>query len=174
MSKHRFDHTVDHTLDRKVGSKFIDGSPEGLQRIEVITGVGGRRRWPAEAKARIVVESFEPGAVVSEVARRHGLSPQQVFGWRHQARGMVADANAVRDVPALPKSEAAFAPVIVDSVIDSAAAEPTAPSQSERPVAAIADAASIEIALGGAVVRVRGAVDVKALAAVLKVLKVAS
>ena len=168
MSKHRFDHTVDHTLDRKVGSKSQDGSPEGLQRFEVITGVGGRRRWPAETKARIVVESFEPGAVVSEVARRHGLSPQQVFGWRHQARSMVVDA--VRDVPALPKPEAAFAPVIVES----AAAKPTTPPQCERPVATIAEAASIEIALGGAMVRVRGAVDPKALTAVLKALKVTS
>nr|WP_245315820.1 transposase [Bradyrhizobium neotropicale] len=31
-------------------------------------------------------ETLVPGAVVSEIARRHGLTPQQVFTWRRQAR----------------------------------------------------------------------------------------
>jgi transposase len=62
--------------------------PEAVQvrRLEVITGEVGRRRWSAEAKARILVEASAPGAVVSAVARRHGLRPQQVFAWRRQAR----------------------------------------------------------------------------------------
>jgi len=51
-----------------------------MRRIELITGTGRRRRWSADEKARIVVESLKPGASVSEVARRHGLSPQQLFG----------------------------------------------------------------------------------------------
>jgi transposase len=37
-----------------------------------------RRRWSDEVKARIVAESFAPGAVVSDVARRHGLSPRHL------------------------------------------------------------------------------------------------
>jgi transposase len=53
-----------------------------VRRIELITGTGRRRRWSSEDKARIVVESLEPGVSVSEVARRHGLSPQQLFGWQ--------------------------------------------------------------------------------------------
>jgi transposase len=52
----------------------------------VITGAGGRRRWTVDDKARIVEETLEPGASVSVVARRHGLTPQQVFGWRREAR----------------------------------------------------------------------------------------
>ena len=56
------------------------------------------------------------GRDVCHVARRHGLSPQQLFGWRHQARNMMADADAERDARALPKpEEAAFAAVIVGS-----------------------------------------------------------
>ncbi|WFU14853.1 transposase [Bradyrhizobium sp. CB3481] len=31
-------------------------------------------------------ETLVPGAVVSEIARGHGLTPQQVFTWRRQAR----------------------------------------------------------------------------------------
>jgi transposase len=57
-----------------------------VRRLEVITGALGRRRWSAEAKARIVAESLAPGVVISEVARRHDLRPQQLFAWRHQAR----------------------------------------------------------------------------------------
>ena len=34
----------------------------------------------------VVAESLEPGVVISAVARRHGLTPQQLFGWRHQMR----------------------------------------------------------------------------------------
>jgi len=41
--------------------------------VELITGQRRRRRWTAEEKARIVAESFEEGANISEVARRHGV-----------------------------------------------------------------------------------------------------
>lgn len=44
-----------------------------------------RRRWSAEAKARILEESLAPGANVSAVARAHQVSPQQVFAWRRKA-----------------------------------------------------------------------------------------
>ncbi|MES1991991.1 MAG: transposase [Pseudomonadota bacterium] len=42
--------------------------------------------WPDEVKARIVSESFEPGAKVSAVARRHRLTPQHLTSWRRAAR----------------------------------------------------------------------------------------
>ncbi|WP_394030653.1 transposase [Xanthobacter wiegelii] len=35
----------------------------------------GRRRWAADDRARILEETLVPGAVVSVVARRHGLTP---------------------------------------------------------------------------------------------------
>ncbi|MGL3104486.1 IS66-like element accessory protein TnpA [Bradyrhizobium sp. BR 1432] len=54
-------------------------------RIEVYAGVG-RKRWPDDLKAEIVAESFRPGAVVADVARRHGCRPQQVHDWRRRAR----------------------------------------------------------------------------------------
>jgi transposase-like protein len=82
MSRHRFDHSVDHSDDTKA-------APARWQRIEVITGVERQRKWSAEEKAEIVAESLAEGAVVSEVARRHGLSPQQLFGWRARLRDAV-------------------------------------------------------------------------------------
>ncbi len=45
-----------------------------------------RRRWSDDAKARIVAESYAPGALVSEVARRHEISPQLFSAWRKAAR----------------------------------------------------------------------------------------
>jgi len=58
-----------------------NGSP-----VEVL-GVERRRRWSREAKAAMVAETYEPGASVSMVARRHGVAPSQLFGWRRLAEG---------------------------------------------------------------------------------------
>ncbi|WP_352972953.1 transposase [Mesorhizobium sp. M1334] len=60
--------------------RFVPGldhrlEPEGeVRRFEVINGAMGRRRWRADDRAQIVEESLAPGAVVSVVARRHGLT----------------------------------------------------------------------------------------------------
>ena len=55
-------------------------------RNMVERGVGRRRRWRADDKGRIIAESYAAGAVVSEVARRHDITPQQLFVWRKAAR----------------------------------------------------------------------------------------
>src|SRR5260370_12613969 len=81
----RFDQTLEHTFESKPDSGG-DDAVTSVHRIELITGTGRRRRWSDDDKACIVVESLRPGANVSEVARRHGLSPQQLFGWRREAR----------------------------------------------------------------------------------------
>ena len=74
----------DHTLEHKHGIKRVEAG--GTARDIRITGTGRRRSWSADDKARILAASMRPGANVSEVARRHGLSPQQLFGWRREAR----------------------------------------------------------------------------------------
>ena len=60
--------------------------PEPVRRIEVFTGAGRRRSWSPEEKAAIIVESYGAGETVCAVARRHGLTPQQLFAWRRLAR----------------------------------------------------------------------------------------
>jgi transposase len=64
--------------------------------VEIQVGAERRRRWNDEVKGRIVAESYAPGAVVSEVAHRHGISPQHLFVWRKAARAGVLSLPAQR------------------------------------------------------------------------------
>ena len=57
-----------------------------MVRAEVLNGAERRRRWQFEDKARIVGESFAPGATVSGVAQRNGVCKSLVFTWRQQAK----------------------------------------------------------------------------------------
>jgi Transposase len=43
-------------------------------RVEVLGGIERRRRWSSDEKMRLVEETLAPGANVSEVARRNGIS----------------------------------------------------------------------------------------------------
>ena len=75
-----------------------------VHRLEVFTGAGRRRSFSDEDKARIVAEIVTSGDSVSGVARRHGLSPQQLFGWRRQLRVSEAgrsEADRLQCVPAV-------------------------------------------------------------------------
>jgi transposase len=65
-------------------------APDAVRRVEVITGVARRRRWPRSEKARIVAESYAPGASATAVAVRHGLHRNQIFAWRRQLRNRAA------------------------------------------------------------------------------------
>jgi transposase len=111
----------------------------GYQRVEVLTGPGRRRVWDEATKARVVAESSAPGAVVSAVARRWQIAPQQLFTWRREMREASGTA-ALRFVPI---------------VSDPPAAEMASPG------------AGLEVALAGAVVRVSPGVDPALLIAVL-------
>ena len=137
---------------------------KGYRRIELITGEARRRRWTAEEKAQILAESFEPGARVADVAWRHGLSRGLLWTWRHEARkrGAVGEQSFVP----LRIAEGPAAPV------RSTLAEPAAgvgPAVSGKPEDSKAGSAagSIDIELGGARVRVSGAVDAASLRQVL-------
>ena len=78
---------------------------EPARRLEIFTGAGRRRTWSAAQKAAIVAESVGGSESVSAVARRHGLTPPQLFAWRRQARGQSVMA----------KEHLSFASVVVNS-----------------------------------------------------------
>ena len=55
-----------------------------LSRVEVITSVERRRRWPQAEKERLVALSLAPGTSASQIARSAGLHVSQLFRWRKQ------------------------------------------------------------------------------------------
>jgi transposase len=56
-----------------------------ISRLEIVD-TGRRRRWPDEAKIRIVEESLSGPRLASATARRHGISSQLLFSWRKAYR----------------------------------------------------------------------------------------
>ena len=55
-------------------------------RGEVLTGPERRRRWSVAEKLAVVQASLVPGVTMAEVARRHGVTRQQVYDWRRAVR----------------------------------------------------------------------------------------
>jgi transposase len=146
-------HEVTMSKDsRKDGDKdrhtpILEDGSDTLQRVEIITGTGRRRRWSTDAKAAIVGESFAPGASASAVARRHDISPSLLFLWRRQAMRAKVAERGDGDVP----------PGFVRVAITGCGGE--LPSREEQ--------AAIEIEVGAVRIRVRGTVDRRALREVL-------
>ena len=125
----------------------ISDTRSGWRRVEVLTGPGRRRSWDAAAKAQVVAESYAPGAVVSAVARRWQMAPQQLFTWRREARaaGRVASPAGALD----------FVPILSDPPRGGAVRSP----------------AAIEVEMAGVVVRVGPGVDPAWLLTVLRAVR---
>ena len=73
-------------------------------RVEVITSVQRRRRWPTAEKIRLVEETMQPGMSVSYVARRAGVAPSllvlsgerdEVVGWGYDEESAIKVAQAL-------------------------------------------------------------------------------
>jgi transposase len=130
-----------------------DAKSGGFRRVELLTGPGRRRKWSDDDKARIVAETLEPGAVVTQVARRWQVSPQQVFGWRREMRlGTGTASTAPLDfVPMVPH------------------APPDAPEPSPPP--AQSPALPMEVKLADAVLRIPPGTDAALLTAVLRAIR---
>ncbi len=94
--------------------------------VTVLSGPERRRRWTTAEKLRIVEECLAAEAPVVEIARRHGVHPNQLHGWRRQARLGLLGADV-----AVVAQECRFVPIAV------------APAESkacEQPKTAVGDA----------------------------------
>ena len=138
-------------------------SPKGeerYRRVELITGTTRRLRRSDEERARILAESFEPGANISAVARRHGVNAGLLHYWRKCAKAEAHEAATTQ------------APVFIPVAI-------AKPSEVEPSEAAVCESAPgsmpcgrmIEIETAGARVRVPEGVDAKTLSVVLAALR---
>lgn len=116
-----------------------------MARVDVITGIERRRRWSDDEKRAIVAESFAPGAVVAEVARRIDVSPGQIYRWRQEVRAAVAG----------------FAPLLIAAPEGEAVGGAAAPRSHHEP------AIELEFA-GKIVVRIPGSIPAELAAAVVK------
>jgi transposase len=121
---------------------------QSYRRVEVLSGTPRRRRWRAEEKARMVAESSAPGAVARTVALRHGVHPNQLYGWRREL--------GVPGGTAEPGLACGFVPVVVG--------EP-APCRSGGL------AGAVEIEVGGAVLRAVPGVAMDFLSALLRAMR---
>jgi transposase len=129
-----------------------DAKAEGYRRVEILTGPRRRREWSEDDKARAVAESCAPGAVVSEVARRWQVSPQQLSAWRRQARAAALETPVAGAL--------SFVTVVGD-----AAAPVPSPARGEM------ERAAVEVEIAGAVVRVSPGVGDGLLTAVLRAVR---
>ena len=133
---------------------------EPVRRLEVFTGVGRRRKWSDEDKARIVAETVASEESVCAVARRHGLSPQQLFGWRRQLREAAAQHSEVEKLQ--------FVPAVVDVGTSAPALrrQRKAPRYKSEP-----DAGMIEIEVDGVTIRAGRGADANTIADIVQALK---
>jgi transposase len=132
--------------------------PEPVRRIEVFTGAGRRRSWSREEKAAIIAESYGEGETVCAVARRHGLTPQQLFAWRRLAR----------------RSGSVLPTMFVPAVLETIQPEPPAAALPPRRARRRSKADGIELEIAGVEVRVGADAKPRAIEAVIRALKATS
>ena len=132
--------------------------PEPIRRMELFTGAGRRRSWSVAEKAAIIAESYGAGETVCAVARRHGLTPQQLFTWRRLARQV-----------ALPP-----APMFVPAVVQATEPDPTLPVKTPRRVRRRSSADGIELEIAGVGGRIGADAKPRSIAAVIRALKATS
>jgi transposase len=133
------------------------------RRVELITGTTRHLRRSDDERARIVAESFEPGANIAAVARKHGVNGGLLHYWRKRAKARALEMRTTQGP--------LFIPVSV--------ANPSAAASGEAAVGEVASGPvshgrMIEIETSGARVHVPEGVDAKTLSIVLAALRRAS
>ena len=145
-------------------TSMLDARNEGstYQRVEVITGRQRRRRWTAQEKARIVAESLETDANISDVARRHGVARGLLTIWRRQFSS---------EGQQLSQSFAAVKIDTVAAVSNDARQYSAEPDAVAAALPAVRSRARIEIDVAGVRIRIESGVDHATLAMVLAVVR---
>jgi transposase len=128
---------------------LLEPQRKPVRQLQVAAGTRRRRTWTGEQKARIIAESNASSESVTAVARRHGITAQQLYRWRWHDRHSVHGKDVT------------FAPVML---------EPAREDQSRRNVRA----PMIEVEIGSMTVRVSAGCDPATLQMVLRLVLAAS
>src|SRR5438094_521688 len=137
-------------------SSLLEARHDGnaYRRGESIGIHGRRQRWTEAERSRIVAESFEPGAKVSEVARRNGVNRGVLSTWRKEA--LMGEVG-----------KPAFAPVIVEERATASSQAPSSKGVAQQGSSPASPGSMIEIEIAGTRIRVASGVDLNTLVTVL-------
>jgi transposase len=124
-----------------------------------------RRRHSAALKRELIERSLQPGASVAALAQEHGINANLLFNWRrlHLAQQMAAGQ---------PPADAEPATVLLPVTVEEPIASPAAPRACApaTPTPQRTGTGVIEVEIGAALVRLRGAVDEASVRCVLQAL----
>lgn len=127
--------------------------PEPVRRVELLSGMAGRRRsWSLEQKLAIVAEA-ERCDNMTALARRHDIRTSQLYTWRRELRYAMEAARA---------AEVNSAPMFVPVVSDGGGRVASGPSD-----------VAIEVEIDGAVARISRTAEVDLVVAVMQALRAA-
>jgi transposase len=121
---------------------------------------GHRREHSAILKRELIERSLRPGASVSAIALENGINANLLFKWRREHLRAIE-----RPPPMAPRDpQAMLLPVKIETCVPEVAATPTLPSSRPSP-------GTIEIDIGGARIRLRGAIDESSVRIILQTLR---
>ena len=144
---------------------YDDAGTSRVQRFEVFTGAGKRRDWPPEVKISIVAESYAGTETVCAVARRHSMSPSQLFTWRRELRKQMEAQGLM--LPTTPAPAAMFVPAVVEPAVSSDPASASARPRRRRR----SQTSAVELEIDGIAVKIAHGTDRGLIAAVIEALK---
>lgn len=140
----------------------MDTSAETVVTDKLGRRSGPRRKYTISEKRAMVEETKRRGASVADVAHRHGVNANLLFGWRRLYQQGVLVEQA-------PSGQATLLPVKVSTPTLMPSKKAKAPAA--KPPLKEPGGGSIEIEFAGGVrLRVRGRVDRSTLARVMSVL----
>jgi transposase len=129
-----------------------------MEKAGVEEGSRKRRSRSKQERRRIVEETFEAGASVANVARRHGIRANQVFHWRRlYQQGLLGNMT----------ENTALVPVRITEAVAPTRVQMRAEAYAQR-VASKPRSGAIEVELANARICIQGAADPVSLRVVLE------
>jgi len=96
---------LSHTLSHSVSHSLSHMTYGGAKPIVPPAREGHRRKFSEADKRRIVEEAMQPGASLSEVARRYGIAARVLFRWKQDLAQVAPLFASVEVADAPPAAE---------------------------------------------------------------------